>query len=314
MKVIIQIPSFNESDQLPATLAALPRSLPGITTVEWLVIDDGSHDDTAEVAHASGADAVLRLPTHQGLARAFVAGLEASLRRGADIVVNTDADNQYEAADIAALIAPIMDRGADLVVGSRPIDTIEHFSAAKKWLQRFGSRAVRWLSGVEVDDATSGFRAYSRNAALTLDVFSNYTYTLETIIQAGQSGLTVTSVPVRVNAQTRPSRLARNSAHYVWRAMLTIVRAFVIYRPFRFFIVPAVVATTLGTLIALRFLYYFLTEPSAGHVQSLILAAILILGGALTAAVGLVADLLSVNRRLLQRMQTHARRLAWVKP
>ncbi len=240
-------------------------------------------------------------------------GLEESLRRGADVIVNTDADNQYQAADMEALVRPVLDGHADLVVGARPIDTIGHFSAIKKWLQRFGTHVVRTVSGVSVDDATSGFRAYSRDTALSLDVFSRYTYTLETLIQAGQSGLRVVSVPVRVNAPTRPSRLALNSAHYVWQAMITIVRAFVIYRPFRFFIVPALAATVVGVALGLRFVYAYVAEPSAGHVQSLILAAILILGGGLMAAVALVADLLSINRRLLQRMQTHARRVAWAK-
>jgi glycosyltransferase involved in cell wall biosynthesis len=314
MKVIIQIPSFNEAEQLPKTLAVLPRSLPGVDAVEWLVIDDGSSDGTVSVARRAGAHHVLCLPAHRGLAAAFVAGLERSIRCGADIVVNTDADNQYCAEDIPALLAPLMSGDADLVIGARPIEAIEHFSPAKKWLQRIGSRVVRMLSGVDVSDATSGFRAYSRSAAVTVDVFSKYTYTLETLIQAGQSGLRVVSVPVRVNPAMRPSRLARSSAQYVWQSALTILRTFVIYRPFRFFMAQALVAIFASLLIGMRFLYYYAMSAGAGHVQSLILAAILFLTGVGLAGLGLIADLLSVNRRLLQRMQTQARYDLWMKP
>jgi len=314
MKVVIQVPSFDEAEQLPATLAALPRSLPGVDAVEWLVIDDGSSDGTASVARNAGADHVLRLPAHRGLAAAFVAGLEKSIRNGADIIVNTDADNQYCASDIPALIAPLLSGDADLVIGARPIEAIAHFSPAKKWLQRAGSRVVRALSGVDVPDTTSGFRAYSRSAAFTVDVFSSFTYTLETIIQAGQAGLRVVSVPIGVNADTRPSRLARSSAQYVWRSAITILRAFVIYRPFRFFVVQALIAVSAAMLIGLRFMYYYATSEGAGHVQSLILAAILFITGVGLAGLGLVADLLSVNRRLLQRMQTQARHALWLKP
>ncbi len=314
MKVVIQVPSFNEAEQLPATLAALPRSLPGVDSIQWIVIDDGSSDGTASVARNAGADHVLRLPAHRGLADAFVAGLEESIRNGADIIVNTDADNQYCASDISVLIGPLVNGDADLVIGARPIDAMAHFSPAKKWLQRVGSRVVRALSGVDVPDATSGFRAYSRGAALTVDVFSKYTYTLETIIQAGQAGLRVASVPIAVNPATRPSRLARSSAQYVWQSALTILRTFVIYRPFRFFATQALIAIFAAVLIGLRFIYFYATSEGAGHVQSLILAAILFLTGVGLAGLGLVADLLSVNRRLLQRLQTQARWVLWVKP
>jgi glycosyltransferase involved in cell wall biosynthesis len=312
MKLVIQIPCRDEEATLPATLAALPRAVPGFDSVRVLVVDDGSTDRTAEVAAACGADRVLRLPRNQGLARAFTAGIEAALRMGADVIVNTDADNQYRADDIPALVAPVVADEADIVVGARPLATIEHFSAAKRWLQRAGTRVVRSLSGTDVADATSGFRAYSRRAALSLNVFSTFTYTLETLVQAGYKRLRVVSVPVRVNAPTRPSRLVRSTPHYLVQSVLTLARVLLVYRPFRAFAVPALASFAVGVLLGLRFLYYYVSQGgSAGHVQSLILAAVLVLVGGLLFTLGVLADLLSVNRRLLEELQAVAREANW---
>jgi glycosyltransferase involved in cell wall biosynthesis len=286
--------------------------VPGFDSVRVLVVDDGSTDRTAEVAAACGADRVLRLPRNQGLARAFTAGIEAALRMGADVIVNTDADNQYRADDIPALVAPVVADEADIVVGARPLATIEHFSAAKRWLQRAGTRVVRSLSGTDVADATSGFRAYSRRAALSLNVFSTFTYTLETLVQAGYKRLRVVSVPVRVNAPTRPSRLVRSTPHYLVQSVLTLARVLLVYRPFRAFAVPALASFAVGVLLGLRFLYYYVSQGgSAGHVQSLILAAVLVLVGGLLFTLGVLADLLSVNRRLLEELQAVAREANW---
>jgi glycosyltransferase involved in cell wall biosynthesis len=310
--LIIQIPCYNESMQLPATMGALPRTLPGVARIEWLVVDDGSVDGTESVARRCGADHVLRLPQNKGLATAFSAGLEAALRAGADIVVNTDADNQYCADDIAALIAPILAGRAEIVIGARPIGEIAHFSAGKRWLQALGSRVVCVMSGLEVPDATSGFRAFTREAALTVNVFSRYTYTLETLIQAGQRRIAVASVPVRVNPPTRPSRLMRSTAGYVFRATLSIVRTFIVYRPLRFLAFPATACIGAGGLLGLRFLYYyFQSGGAAGHVQSLIFASILIVVGAIFATAGVLADLIAINRRLLEDLQTRERRRDW---
>ena len=300
MKLVIQIPCYNEAATLATTLRELPRSVSGVDRVEWLVIDDGSTDATAEVAREQGVDHIVRLPRNRGLARAFVAGLEAALRAGADVIVNTDADNQYCAADIPALIAPVIQGRADMVVGARPISDIAHFSPAKKILQRLGSRVVQLASSTRVPDAPSGFRALSRAAARQLNVFSTYTYTLETIIQAGQKGLTVVSVPVRVNADLRPSRLVRSVPQYVWRSALTIGHIFLIYRPFRFFLGVSVACFLPGFLIGVRFLFEYGRGHGQGHIQSLILAAVFIIAAMLAFMLGLLADLISVNRRLLE--------------
>ena len=301
-KLIIQVPCYNEEATLGDTLSALPREVPGIGVVEWLLIDDGSTDKTVEVAKAHGVDHIVQLPRNQGLAKAFVAGLEASLKAGADIIVNTDADNQYCADDIPSLVAPILTGTAEIVVGARPIAEIEHFSPLKKRLQRIGSWVVRLASKTDVPDATSGFRAMSRNAAMQLHVFSEYSYVLETIIQAGQKGMAITSVPIRTNKDLRPSRLVKNIPHYIQRQALTIVRIFMAYRPFRFFAVPGALLLSLGMLISLRFLYFFFTSRGAGHVQSLILSALLMGVGLFLMMVGLLADLTAVNRKLLERL------------
>jgi glycosyltransferase involved in cell wall biosynthesis len=301
-KLVIQIPCYNEEDLLPVTLAALPREVPGVDVVEWLIVDDGSVDRTAEVARAHGVDHVVRLPRHQGLSRAFVAGLEASLKAGADIVVNTDADNQYSADDIPKLIEPILAGEAEIVVGERPIGEIRHFSPVKKTLQRLGSWLTRVISGTDVKDAPSGFRALSREAAMRLHVFNEYTYTIETIIQAGQKGMAITSVPVRTNRQLRPSRLVRSLPGYVNRQVLTMIRIFMTYRPFRFFAILGGLSFLAGFAIGVRFLYFYFTAGGRGHIQSLILAALLMGVGVFLGVVGLLADLIGVNRQLLEEL------------
>lgn len=300
MKLIIQIPCFNEGETLPVALAELPRNVPGFDAVEWLVIDDGSTDDTVAVAKANGVDHVVRHARNQGLARAFMTGINAALRLGADVIVNTDADNQYCADDIPKLVKPILEQRAEIVVGARPIEAIEHFSPVKKMLQKLGSWVVRVVSQTDIPDAPSGFRAISRSAAQRLMVFNDYTYTLETIIQAGQKNMAVTSVPVRVNKDLRPSRLVKSIPSYVRRSVATIVRIFVIYRPFRFFATIGIALFGTGFLIGLRFLYYYFTGAGEGHVQSLILAALLMGMGFQTILMAFVADLQAANRKLLE--------------
>jgi glycosyltransferase involved in cell wall biosynthesis len=307
LKLVVQIPCLNEAQTLPAAIADLPAVVADITDIRIVVIDDGSTDQTGDIAASLGAT-VVRLPETRGLAAAFSAGIEVALTAGADIIVNTDGDNQYRGDDIALLIAPIVEGRADIVIGARPIATMRDFSWSKKWLQRVGSWVVRRLSGTAVEDATSGFRAYSRDAALRLDVFSSYTYTLETIVQAANHGLRVASVPVRVNPVARASRLVRSSAHYVMRAGSGLLRMFVVYRPFRFFIVPAAVSIGAAVAIGLRFLWFFIESGGGGHLQSLILAAMLFgLGGALT-VVAFLGDLIAINRRMLEDLRLDARR------
>jgi len=254
-------------------------------------------------------DHIVRLSQNQGLAKAFVAGLEASLKAGADIIVNTDADNQYCAEDIPKLVAPILAGKAEIVVGARPIGEIKHFSPVKKFLQKLGSWAVRLASKTDIPDAPSGFRAMSRDAAMRLQVFNEYTYTLETIIQAGQKSMAITSVPIRTNADVRPSRLVKSIPRYIQRQVLTILRIFMTYKPFRFFAVPGAILLSLGILISLRFLYFFLTARGAGHVQSLILSALLMGGGFFLVVVGLLADLIAVNRQLLERLDWRVQKI-----
>jgi glycosyltransferase involved in cell wall biosynthesis len=298
VKLIIQIPCYNEEKALGVTLSELPRELPGVDTVEWLVIDDGSTDGTVEVARAHGVDHIIRHPKNLGLARAFVSGLEACLDRGADIIVNIDADNQYCADCIGDLIRPVLDKRAEIVIGARPIDEIQDFTKTKKVLQKLGSRVVRLASGTNIPDATSGFRAFSRQAAMRTRVYSRYTYTLETIIQAGQHGIHVTSVPIRTNQKMRPSRLIGSIPSYILKSMLIILRIFVVYRPFRFFFTIGMLISFCGAAIDIRFLWYYFTAGGQGHIQSLILASILIGIGFQTIVVAFVADMLSVNRRL----------------
>src|SRR5690606_35304220 len=309
MKLMIQIPCYNEAETLAVALAALPRSVPGFDAVEWLVIDDGSTDQTVKVALQNGVDHVVRHTRNCGLARAFMTGLQACTRLGADVIVNTDADNQYCAEDIPALTTPILTGQADIVVGARPIESIEHFSPVKKLLQKLGSWVVRVASRTSIPDAPSGFRAISREAAQHLVVFNEYTYTLETIIQAGQKNMAIRSVPVRVNADLRPSRLVKSIPSYIKKSVATIVRIFVIYRPFKFFGTLGAIVFTAGVLIGARFLYFYLSGDGSGHVQSLILASVLLGMGFQTLLVAFVADLLAANRKLLEDVRYKVNRV-----
>src|SRR5690348_1622593 len=280
MKLIIQIPCLNESATLGAALATLPRAVEGFDSVEWLVVDDGSTDGTADLARKLGVDHVVRHPVNRGLATAFMTGIDTALQHGADVIVNTDADNQYEAADIPLLVQPILEHRADMVIGARPIAQTEHFSWTKKKLQHLGSWAVRIASRTDVADAPSGFRAMSRETAMRLKVFNAYTYTLETIIQAGLSNLTVVSVPVRTNPDLRPSRLVRSIPNYVKRSLLTILRVFVIYRPLTLFLWIGTILVVAGIAVSARYLAFLAAGDGGGHVQSLILAALCIMLGA----------------------------------
>ncbi|MGM0664927.1 MAG: glycosyltransferase family 2 protein [Thermodesulfobacteriota bacterium] len=303
MKLIIQIPCYNEADTLPFTLAELPRQVEGFDMVEWLVIDDGSTDSTALVAREHGVDHVISHTKNQGLARAFMTGIDACVELGADVIVNTDADNQYNADGIPNLVRPILNKEADIIVGSRPIESISHFSLSKKILQKIGSWVVRKVSGTDIPDAPSGFRAFSREAAMRLNVFNEYTYTLETIIQAGQKNMAIASVPVSVNKDLRPSRLLKNMPSYIRRSIMTIIRIFVVYQPFRFFFIIGTVLLALGTIIGLRFLWFYFTTGGAGYVQSLILAAVLLISGFQTILVAFLADVLAANRKMLEEMK-----------
>ncbi len=307
MKLIIQIPCLNEEGTLAIALAALPREVPGFDTVEWLVIDDGSTDQTVKIAKENGVDHIVSHTQNEGLAKGFMSGLEACLRLGADVIVNTDADNQYCADDIPALVAPIVAKQADIVIGERPIDAIDHFSVTKKMLQKLGSYVVRVLSRTSIQDAPSGFRAISSHAARKLMVFNDYTYTLETIIQAGQKNMAIMSVPVRVNDDLRPSRLVKSIPAYVRRSIFTLVRIFVIYRPFRFFSAVGAVLLSIGLLIGFRFVFNYMTGEGAGNIQSLILSGALLVTGFQTILVAFLADLIAANRRLLEELRAGAR-------
>jgi glycosyltransferase involved in cell wall biosynthesis len=309
MKLIIQIPCFNEEKTLPIALADLPRAVHGFDTVEWLIIDDGSTDRTVEVAREHGVDHVVSLPKHLGLAKGFMAGLEACLQHGADVIVNTDADNQYFAGDIPALTQPIIEGRAQIVIGARPIQEIAHFSPLKKLFQKFGSWVVRQASKTNIVDTTSGFRAINREAAMSLNVFNSYTYTLETIIQAGQKNLSIMSVPIRVNGDLRPSRLLKSISSYIKRSIVTIFRIFVVYKPFRFFFISGAILFSIGILIGFRYLYFDFIGEGKGHIQSIILASVFMGIGFQTILVAFLADLLSVNRRLLEDVQYKLRKM-----
>ena len=301
-KLIIQIPCFNEEQALPIALRHLPRNVPGFDVVEWLVVDDGSTDNTANVASAHGVNHIVRHVGNLGLAKAFMTGIEASIKSGADVIVNTDADNQYNAADIPNLVAPIISGEAEIVVGARPIAMTSHFSLVKKILQRVGSWVVRRVSKTNVVDAPSGFRAFSRSAAIQLNVFNDYTYTLETLIQAGQKRIKVVSVPIRTNEELRPSRLVKSMTSYVCRSLFTIMRIFITYRPFESFAVPGGIIASTGFIVGLRFLYFFSIGEGQGHIQSVILAATMLAIGVSFVLIGIIADLISVNRKLLEKI------------
>lgn len=302
-KLIIQMPCYNEADTLKIALDALPKTVDGFDVVEYLVIDDGSRDNTAEIAKKCGVQHVIKHTKNQGLARAFMTGINAGLALGADVIVNTDADNQYEASDIPKLVAPILESRADIVIGARPISDIEHFSWSKKLLQKIGSWVVRTASRTSIPDAPSGFRAYSRFAAQNMIVFSEYTYTLETIIQAGQKNMAIISVPIRTNPDLRPSRLVKSVASYVRRSIGTIIRIYAIYRPMRFFGILGTALFLVGFLIGLRFLYFYLSDQGQGHVQSVILSGVLMLMGFQTIMVAFLADLLAANRKLSEEIR-----------
>src|SRR4051794_595861 len=301
MKLIIQIPCFNEEETLPVTLGDLPREVAGFDTVEWLVIDDGSVDRTLEVARENGVDHIVRLTNNKGLAAGFQAGLDACLKLGADVVVNTDADNQYDARDIPKLVAPIVAGHADMVVGDREVMTIEHFSPIKKSLQRLGSWVVRQASNTEVPDTTSGFRAYNREAAIQLIVVSKFTYTLETIIQAGKLLVATDHVAIRTNEKTRESRLFPSMWSYVRRNSVSIFRIYTQYEPLRVFMVLAAVIGVAAVIVWGRFFISYVQGDGAGHVQSLILGAVLFNAAMLLAALGVIGDLLAAQRTLAQR-------------
>jgi glycosyltransferase involved in cell wall biosynthesis len=308
MKLIIQIPCLNEEGTIAETLRCLPRHVEGFETVEWLVINDGSRDRTLEKARECGVDHIVDFPTNRGLARAFTAGIERALEAGADVIVNTDADNQYNADDIPLLVRPILAREAQLVIGSRPIVEIEHFSASKKLLQRVGSWVVRFTSGADVRDAPSGFRAISRDAAMRLNIFDSYTYTLESIIQAGRSGVRIASVPIRVNGETRPSRLVRSIPRYVLRSTISILRSLFVYRPGQTFFVIGLPPFAVGAVLILRWLLLFLADSDRTHVPSLIAAAIALTLAFLCWLCALLGELMRINRRLLEDTQYRLRR------
>lgn len=309
IKLIIQIPCYNEEQTLPVTLAALPQEIPGIDVIETLIIDDGSTDATVDVAKSLGVDHIQRHVHNQGLANTFIDGLQVALQYNADIIVNTDADNQYQGADIPRLVTPILRGEADIVVGDRGMQTHPYFSPGKRFLQQLGSWIVGLAAGVSVPDATSGFRALSRDAALQTLVLSNYSYTLETLIQAGARRMAIKYVPIRVNPQTRPSRLMKNVTHFMTNSIATIIRASTMYRPLRFFLLLGSVLFAAGLVLGARFLYFYITGTGAGHIQSLILTAILLILGFQTSLIGLLADLVGFNRKIQEETLYRLRRI-----
>ncbi|HEV7571042.1 MAG TPA: glycosyltransferase family 2 protein [Thermoanaerobaculia bacterium] len=309
MKLIVQIPAFNEEATIAQTLRDIPKKIDGITAIETVVIDDGSSDNTADAARKAGATHVVQLKTHRGLSSAFLAGINAALRLGADIIVNTDADNQYAGADIPKLIAPIIRGSADVVIGDREVSKSPHMSGFKRILQRLGSRTVGLASGIRVGDVTSGFRAFSRDAAMQINVFNPFTYTLETIIQAGNRNLGVQSVPVRTNAPTRPSRLYRGLGTYLRKSIATIFRIYTIYKPLKTFFAIGAILMLAGSALGIRFLWDFAHGDRGGHIQSLILAAVFLIIGFQTLLIALIADLISVNRRLSEEVLVRMKRM-----
>lgn len=309
MKLIIQIPCLNEAETLEIALNDLPKHIDGIDEIEYLIINDGSKDNTVEVARNWGVHYVVNFKQNKGLAKGFMAGLDACLRNGADIIVNTDADNQYCGDDIEKIVRPILDGKADIVIGERPIDDTEHFSPLKKKLQHIGSWTVRVASKSDIPDAPSGFRAYSREAAMRLNVVNQYTYTLETIVQAGHEKFAMTSVPIRTNAELRESRLFSSMFGYIKKSMVTIIRSFMMYKPLRFFGGIGAVLFVIGMILGIRYLVFIFTGASGGHVQSLILASTLMMMGFMTGIIGLQADIISANRKILEDIQYHVRKI-----
>ncbi len=309
MKLIIQIPCYNEEVALPVTLSKLPTHIDGIDEIEVLISDDGSTDRTIEIAKEYGVKYIVTSTHHKGLARTFTAGLQRALSEGADIIVNTDADNQYNADDIEKLVKPILEKKADIVIGARPIKNIKAFSPFKKFLQFFGSKIVRLISSTATEDAPSGFRAFSRDAALAINVFDNYTYTIETVLQAKTKGLHIMSVPIRVNDTYRKSRLVKNIFQYIQRNSFTILRMFIIYRPFRFFAMIGGLLFLVGALLLSRFIFLYIQDNGNGHIQSLVISSMLVITGFQVAIFGVLADLLAINRKLLEDIQVRTKRL-----
>lgn len=312
LKLIIQIPCYNEAETLEVALNDLPKHIDGIDEIEYLIINDGSKDNTVEVARRWGVHFVVNFKNNKGLAKGFLAGLDAALRNGADIIVNTDADNQYCGDDIEAIVRPILEGKSDIVIGERPIDDTEHFSPLKKKLQRIGSWVVRMASKTDIPDAPSGFRAYSREAAMKMNVVNEYTYTLETIVQAGRNKMAISSVPIRTNPELRESRLFKSMFGYIKKSMLTIVRALLMYKPLKFFAALGCVPIFLGIILGIRYLIYFLQGTGEGHIQSLILASMMIIIGIQTIVMGLQGDVIAGNRKLLEDIQYRVKKLDYL--
>ncbi len=309
MKLIIQIPCYNEAETLEIALNDLPKHIDGIDTIEYLIVNDGSTDNTLEVAQNWGVNYIVNFSQNKGLAKGFMAGLDTALRNGADIIVNTDADNQYCGEDIAKIVQPILDGKADIVIGERPIDQTEHFSWIKKKLQHFGSWVVRKASDTDIPDAPSGFRAYSRSAAMQMNIVNEYTYTLEQIVQAGRTKIAITSVPVRTNEELRPSRLFNSMFAYVKKSMITIMRAYLMYKPMRFFLTLGVFPFIMGMVLGIRYIILLCMGSGQGNVQSLILCSMLILIAVMIWVLGLLADVMSANRKILQEIQQKVREI-----
>lgn len=307
MKLIIQIPCYNEGDHLPETVAALPRSIKGLDSIEYLVVDDGSADDTSAVARKLGVHHIIRHRTNRGLAAAFRSGLERALREGADIIVNTDADNQYDGHDIAALVAPIVDGQADIVVGDRGVRDNTHFGPVKRRLQRLGSATVQRLSNTHIPDAVSGFRAISREAAQRINITSDFSYTTEMLIQAGRKRMAVTSVPVRTNGAVRPSRLFRSIPHFIVNTSATMLRAWAMYNPLRAFVSAGLVALVVGLVPMVRFTWFYISGDGGGHIQSLVIGGVLMILGVVAIMLGALADLIGRNRNLMEQMLERVR-------
>lgn len=311
MKLIIQIPCLNEAETLEIALNDLPKHIDGIDEIEYLIINDGSKDNTVQVAKDWGVHYVVNFRQNKGLAKGFMAGLDACLRNGADIIVNTDADNQYCGEDIEKIVRPILEGKVDIVIGERPIDDTDHFSPLKKRLQHIGSWTVRVASKSDIPDAPSGFRAYSREAAMRLNVVNQYTYTLETIVQAGHEKFAMTSVPIRTNPELRESRLFSSMFGYIKKSMVTIIRSFMMYKPLRFFGIIGVILFIIGLILGIRYLVFIVAGSAGGHVQSLILASTLMMMGFMTGIIGLQADIIAANRKILEDVQYHVRKLEY---